>query len=447
MTSTFDTIANEAARYLMQRWNLIPTRSLHLALGTAATTFDCPNDFTVLLAILRNNPSAVPPELYPVVNNILEARKKAAFRTRAKPIQTSRCRPAAPTLPLERMLGQYILERSKGAHQYSFSEDYSPLLVAALLQERDESGRHQDYNVFGAADYLRVLARVIDHWPGPDRELAYPADLRVPMTGNLIRSTVLGLTRKELVGLLKRLSRDAGTQDGRIVEHTDVIMLWTPSGIRIRPVSQVTEGVWTDELRGARTPAVISNLLTTASPVHDSEDAIHHLESLLNTPSATEGDFQRFFEAHPRFLLGTDYQRLISHPLLARDDDPDLIPDFILLPHNFSYPKILELKLPGVPLARHTENREGYLQGVMAARDQLLEYRDYFCSRDRSREFCQKYGCDLFFPRIAVIIGRSRDFASEYERRKIESRVPDLEVYTYDDILARARFCRDVLCC
>ena len=114
------------------------------------------------------------------------------------------------------------------------------------------------------------------------------------------------------------------------------------------------------------------------------------------------------------------------------------------MPHNFAKPKVLDLKLPISSLVRHKINRQGFLQDVMEARDQLLEYKNYFSSREVAERAKEEYGCYLYLPKIAVVIGRCTSFYDEYERRKVESRLPDIEVVTYDDIYAKALQCREI---
>ena len=223
-----------------------------------------------------------------------------------------------------------------------------------------------------------------------------------------------------------------------------MVLMLTGDRIRIRPASFIQEARWDLAKNGSAVFGSIHNLLTTESPVHAGVDPIEELEALLNTRSASEADFQKFFERHPKMLLGTDYSKAVSQPVLVREDESNLIPDFIMVPHSFARPTILDLKLPSASLARHKTNREGFLQAVMEARDQLLEYRNYFSSKSAAEVAREKFGCELYLPRIAVVIGRSSSFVDEYERRKIESRVSDIDVITYDDILKRALQCRQI---
>jgi hypothetical protein len=58
---------------------------------------------------------------------------------------------------------------------------------------------------------------------------------------------------------------------------------------------------------------------------------ILELEDLINSQSAKEDDFQRFFEVHPHFFRMWDYRDIYPHVFLTREDKGPLIPDFVLV--------------------------------------------------------------------------------------------------------------------
>lgn len=47
-------------------------------------------------------------------------------------------------------------------------------------------------------------------------------------------------------------------------------------------------------------------------------------------------------------------------------------------------------------------------------------------------------GMVIYEPHLAVIIGRASEFLDEYDRQKLASRHPDIEVVTYDDLVRYA---------
>ena len=437
-------VSEEVALHWIKSKHLLPTRSLQLSFDTANIKFDQLNDFSVVLGILRNNPSIVPPDLIETIQAMSVLTRSAEFRTRIKKQKTARSRYAGTILPIEFMLNQYLFERqSQGIHQYSLGEDYSTHLVAKWAELSGKQSTETEFEILGAGDYLRILARTIDRYS--NAELEKSKGIYRPSIGNILRwSRFLGgMNKKKLVKILKGLSREIAPNGGRIHEHQEIIMMLSNNRLRVRPISLIAEASW-EISHKKETYGCVSNLLSESSPVHDNEGIILEFEDMLNSKTAAEHDFQIFFETNPSFLLGTDYSKLISHPILIREDEDNLIPDFVLIPYEFASPRIVDLKLPNVNIARHVHSREGFLQKVLTARDQLLEYKNYFSGKSTSEDFRVKYGCEMYLPKIAVIIGRSSSFLSEYERRKIESRVPDIEVITYDDLLERARGCRNI---
>ncbi|HIJ74410.1 MAG TPA: DUF4263 domain-containing protein [Candidatus Hydrogenedentes bacterium] len=168
-------------------------------------------------------------------------------------------------------------------------------------------------------------------------------------------------------------------------------------------------------------------------------DSIHELEDLLNSSNATENDFQEFFERYPLFLRTSDYREVYPHLYLTHTDDGPLIPDFILTDRELQKAAIAELKLPGPKLIRRQRNRERFADAVMAARAQLLTYREWFRDKHNRLLLKQSVKMEIYEPHMMVIIGRSSDFQDEFDRQRLMSRTPDIQIVTYDDILTQAR--------
>ena len=133
----------------------------------------------------------------------------------------------------------------------------------------------------------------------------------------------------------------------------------------------------------------------------------------------------------------------LSDSLLSPWDGPvadgALVPDFILTNPEIQQAMILDLKLPKPKLVRHQDNRVRFAGAVMEARAQLLEYRDWFENKGHRERLVGRLGMEVFRPRLGVIIGRSSDFRCALDRQKLNSLTPDVEVLTYDDVLAFAK--------
>lgn len=168
-------------------------------------------------------------------------------------------------------------------------------------------------------------------------------------------------------------------------------------------------------------------------------EEIAELEDMLRNPKAAESDFQRFFESHPHFFRRWDYREVCPQVYLTREDQGPLIPDFILINAEVQEATVVELKLPKPKLIRRQENRDRFAAAITEARAQLLEYRDWFEEGANRESIAAKLKMEVFRPHLAVVIGRSAEFKCGIDRQKLASRTADIEIVTYDDILAHAQ--------
>jgi len=155
---------------------------------------------------------------------------------------------------------------------------------------------------------------------------------------------------------------------------TNLLVVHTPDGFRAYPVSSM------DRVR-VITPT--AQILISAPYVnvpnirHFWKQQIEEFEELLNDPNVRESQFQRFFESYPHFLMGLDYKSVMPHPVLQRDDEGPLIPDFFLQPLDSDFCDILDLKLPSKKLIVGSKDRKRFGHSVQDAIAQLREYHDY----------------------------------------------------------------------
>lgn len=172
------------------------------------------------------------------------------------------------------------------------------------------------------------------------------------------------------------------------------------------------------------------------------DDAIAKLEDMINSATCSESDFQRFFSMHPDFLAGIDYKQIHPQLVLYNEDSSNLIPDFMLEPLSSEFCDILELKLPYEQLVTRLRNqsRSRFRALINEAVAQLSEYRRWFdCKRNRA-DFHARYGLKAYYPKMILVIGRRNHFKSDVLRQELKTLLPkDLELWTYDDLLYRAR--------
>jgi len=227
--------------------------------------------------------------------------------------------------------------------------------------------------------------------------------------------------------------------DGRnLIDDFQYLVSVEAKRLVFRPVSRLDgfamerdDGLATERL------AVLTHLRDQYAGV--TADELLELEDLVNSPRVKEQDLQRFFENHSQFLRIWDFREVFPQVYLTREDEGPLIPDFLLLDREIHKATIVDLKLPGAKTVVQKQNRERFSALVEEARAQLLEYRDWFENADNRREMKKRFGIEVFRPRLGVVIGSASEFSSPYQRQKIVSRYPEVEIATYDDILAHAQ--------
>jgi hypothetical protein len=169
-------------------------------------------------------------------------------------------------------------------------------------------------------------------------------------------------------------------------------------------------------------------------------DEVEELEELINSDSAREGEFQRFFDRHSHFLRLHDYREVYSQITLSRPEpDGPLIPDFLLTDRESQRAAVLDLKLPRAKLVVGVENRRRFSAALMEARQQLIEYGRWFRERNNRHHLMATVGMEVYEPRLIVVIGRSSEFRTPLERQSLVADTPGLTVVTYDDVVNFAK--------
>jgi len=235
----------------------------------------------------------------------------------------------------------------------------------------------------------------------------------------------------EVSDLLNALS---GRED---VESIQYMMTLEGSRIVFRPTSVLGPLAIRDD-RGKISDGL--GLLTHFKDLYAgvTPDEILELEELINNPLVNEPELQRFFEGHPQFFHMWNCTDVFPHVYLTREDQGPLIPDFILVNAELQRATVVDLKLPKAKIVIHKQNRDRFAAAVDEARAQLLDYRDWFQDTSKRQRLKERLGMEVYRPCLGVIIGTNQDFRNEMERQKFASRYPDVEVVTYDDVLAYA---------
>jgi hypothetical protein len=218
-------------------------------------------------------------------------------------------------------------------------------------------------------------------------------------------------------------------------EQQQYVLIFDEGHLRLKTFG-LLDGVKYEE-RDVLPQNLVVQLSTTAPFV--SQRAIEEFEELINWQNVSERDIHRFLIQHPYFLQGDDYCALHSELVLDRGDKGSLIPDFFAELVHRNYVDIIDLKKPNEQLIVGSVNRRGFSAAVNSAVYQLREYRDFFESSKKRNEFHARYGLRAWYPKIAVVIGRTPHGAEYEDLVRARRSVFDATIVTYDDLLARAR--------
>ena len=178
--------------------------------------------------------------------------------------------------------------------------------------------------------------------------------------------------------------------------------------------------------------------VTTSSKT---EEPLEHLEYLVNR-FAPEKEFQAFFERYPQFLLTMKSGWLEARPHLVihRDEvEGGLIPDFVLERID-GFTDLLELKRPDTRIVVRKRNRHRL---SLVINDAVAQLRTYAAALedDAVRQEFTRAGRFLHYrPRLVIVAGRSSAFTDGMDRRRLLSLLPaEVDLYTFDDVIERAR--------
>jgi hypothetical protein len=172
-------------------------------------------------------------------------------------------------------------------------------------------------------------------------------------------------------------------------------------------------------------------------------EQIDQFRRLVNNPRVSELELQRFLETNPGFLTGFDYQRAVPHVYLHGSPEGDLIPDFMLIPFDSDLADVLELKHPRQRIVVQQSGHARVSACLLQAMAQLRDYEEFFDREENRERIRNQYGFTAYKPKLSVVIGTRSSMQSELLFRRVTAPHPEVNVITYDDILARAaRFCR-----
>jgi thioredoxin 1 len=180
-------------------------------------------------------------------------------------------------------------------------------------------------------------------------------------------------------------------------------------------------------------------LIYLANSAHEPyASSIQEFEALINDSYTTKNDLVAFLEQNPGFLLSGDYKAARSRIFLTQERRPPLTPDFFLQPVTGELCDILEVQPPQHEIAVSVGGISMLSEVVLEAVSKLNAYRDYF-EEDRHRIAVEdQHGIAVFRPRLFVLIGRSGR-TDPLTRRKLEGHIGNINLRTWDEVLAIAK--------
>lgn len=160
---------------------------------------------------------------------------------------------------------------------------------------------------------------------------------------------------------------------------------------------------------------------------------------LVNSPATREVELLAFFDAHPEVLFPGSRGKTELYTQLALEfpSGESHVPDFLVKGSNALRWSIIEIKRPSAPLVISRRGRPSLSSKVIEALVQLKSYREYFELSENRQAIKDKYGIDVFRPKMIVVIGRDYDDLSLDEIIALNTIYPEVEILTYNEILRR----------
>lgn len=210
------------------------------------------------------------------------------------------------------------------------------------------------------------------------------------------------------------------------------------------PAVRAEDGVVLAQNRN--TPGMITGSLVDVSRLR-TWDVADEFEALINDPRAHEAQIRRFFEQHPEFLLGSDYQSLHAQfalrPQLTlhQETSRDMRPDFILRPVAglAEDARVVDLGLPTDRNLRPAEAGGGLFDNIVEAVRQLRAYARYFDMRENRDYVRRELGFTPYIPRLTLIVGKEIEIDPGNVLHRALLQDEPVEILTYGEVLRKYR--------
>src|SRR5438132_2049229 len=120
------------------------------------------------------------------------------------------------------------------------------------------------------------------------------------------------------------------------------------------------------------------------------ENALFQLERLIECDTASEGDFQKWFEHNPVVFDLLGYQKVLPHPRLTDDGAELYVPDFLAQRVDGLW-EIVEIKRSDTKVLKDVARRSAFYSAMETYISQCREYAQYFNDKAHRDEFHARY--------------------------------------------------------
>lgn len=205
---------------------------------------------------------------------------------------------------------------------------------------------------------------------------------------------------------------------------------------RLSTTVLASDGSWTESGPAQSLPlGVYLNLKTKWL------ESIDTLDKMINRDDLSENDLQRFFESNPQFMVGDQYANIVPQAILEPDHRRvNWRLDFMLSPVNQNeFAKIVELKMPDAKvIKREQSGHYNFYSEFNRSINQLKDYGRAFDSESTRQRFRERYGLEIFAPKLQLVIGRRWDVENVHTML-LKQKVEDVEIVDWDSLIDKIK--------
>lgn len=162
---------------------------------------------------------------------------------------------------------------------------------------------------------------------------------------------------------------------------------------------------------------------------------------LLASPSRPESYYQSWFEEHPVVFEALGYEEVLPQPVLRREGQPHLKPDFLCRRPNGLW-EVVELKRPDQRIVRANLRYPVFYAPVTRHVSQCRDYTEYFKEQANRTRVAEEHAIDVQADVSAVlVIGQlERDDPRQIAHQLREER--NISIFPYDEVCANLQIHR-----